>query len=274
MKSIRLTCAAALLSGIAAPALAQSDDWTGFYAGGRLGYTVQPEDKDEIVQFDTNLDGSFGDTVSTVTGANAFSPGFCGGAAVSATAKGCSDRDGTEWAVHAGYDQQLGDLLVAGIVAEYGRSTIVDSVTAFSTTPAFYTFTRRLRDHGSVRARVGANFGGTLVYGTGGVAYGKIQRSFATSNTVNTVTVSDADKDLWGYRVGGGIEQRVAPNFSIGLQYLHTSFKDDDYSVRLGGATVPVSNPFIRTNAMGTDFRRSGRRFNSNNVSVVASFRF
>jgi hypothetical protein len=44
--------------------------------------------------------------------------------------------------------------------------------------------------------------------------------------------------------------------------------------VRLGGATVPVSNPFIRTNAQGTDFRRTGTQFNSNNVSVVASFRF
>jgi outer membrane immunogenic protein len=262
------------LCSLAAPALAQSTDWTGFYVGGRLGYTVQPEDKDEIVQFDTDLNGSFDNNVTTVTGANAFSPGFCGGAARAATANGCNDSDGTEWAVHAGYDQQLGDLLVLGVVADYGRSDIEDSVTAFSTTPAFYTFTRRLRDHASLRARAGATFGGTLVYGTGGVAYGKIRRSFTTSNLVNSVTESDQDNKLWGYSVGGGIEQKVAPNFSIGVQYLHRSFKDDDYTVRLGGANVPVSNPFIRTNAQGTDLRRSGRRFNSNNVSVVASFRF
>jgi outer membrane immunogenic protein len=88
------------------------------------------------------------------------------------------------------------------------------------------------------------------------------------------VTESRSKSDSWGYRVGGGIEQRISQNFSIGAQYLHTSFKDDDYTVRIGGANVPVSNPFILTNAGGTDFRRSGRRFNSNNVSVVASFRF
>jgi outer membrane immunogenic protein len=275
MRPFFLVSAAAAMLSAPLPALAQDVDWTGFYAGGRLGYTTQPEDNDEIVAFDTNLDGTFGDTVFLVSGANAFSPGFCGGKAFSARTTGCSDRDGTEWAVHAGYDHQLTDLIVVGLVAEYGRSEISDSVAAFSTTPAFYTFTRRLTDNASLRARAGASFGRTLVYGTGGIAYGKIRRSFATSNVVNTVTESEGDDKAWGYRVGGGVEQRVSDNFSIGVQYLFTSFRDnDDYTVRLGGATVPVSNPFIRTNAQGTDFRRTGTQFNSNNVSVVASFRF
>jgi outer membrane immunogenic protein len=71
------------------------------------------------------------------------------------------------------------------------------------------------------------------------------------------------------------VEQKVSDNFAIGVQYLYTSLKDtDDYTVRLGGANVPVSNPFILRNPNGTDFERSSRRFNSNNVSVVASFRF
>lgn len=275
MRHIFLASATALLLAAPLPAVAQNADWTGLYAGGRLGYTSQPEDKNETVAFDTNLDGSFGDTVTTVTGANAFSPGFCGGAASSARTTGCNDRDGTEWAGHIGYDYQLGGSFVVGLVGEYGRAYIKDSVTAFSTTPAFYTFTRELRDTAAIRARAGVNFNRTLVYGTGGVAYGKVRRSFATSNTANTFTVTDGDNKLWGYRVGGGVEQLVSDNFSIGIQYLHTSFKDNDGDVvRAGGANVPVSNPFIRTNAMGTDLARTSRRFNSNNVSVVASFRF
>lgn len=262
------------LIALPTPLLAQAGDWTGPYVGGRLGFSQQPEDKDETILFDTDLNGSFDNTITTVTGANAFSPGFCGGRARTSTAQRCSDRDGTEWAVHAGYDLQLGSSLVVGLVADYGKSAIVDSVTAFSTTPAFYTMTRRLRDHASIRARAGFAIGNTLIYGTGGFAYGKIRRSFTTSNTINTFTETGNNKRGYGYRAGGGIEQRVSDNFSIGAQYLYTSLKDDDYGVRVGGSNVPVSNPFIRTNAQGTDFIRSSDRFNSHNVSVTASFRF
>jgi outer membrane immunogenic protein len=274
MKALSLGSAALALMLTASPAMAQSADWTGPYFGGRLGYSSQPEDKDETILFDTDLNGTFGDTVNTVAGVNAFSRGFCGGAAGSATSNGCADRDGSEWAVHAGYDYQLGSSIVAGLVAEYGRSTIVDSVTAFSSTPAFYTFTRRLRDHASIRARLGFALGDTLVYGTGGAAYGKIRHSFTTSNTANTFTSAGDDEDSWGYRAGGGVEQRVSDNFSIGAQYLYTSLEDDDFTVRAGGTNLPVSNPFLRTNPGGTDFARSSSRFTSHNVSVTANFRF
>jgi outer membrane immunogenic protein len=273
MRTFLLASATLVVLAAPLPVLAQDTDWTGPYFGGRLGYTSQGEDKDETVLFDTNLDGEFGDTVNTVAGANAFSPGFCGGAALRVNVSKCSDRDGTEWAIHAGYDYQIGGSLVAGLVAEYGRSTIVDSVTAFSSTPAFYTLTRRLRDNGSVRARIGFALGDTLLYGTGGVAYGRIRHSFTSSNTINVFTQT-GDDDAWGYRAGGGVEHRFAENFSLGAQYLYTSLKDDDFNVRVGGTNVPVSNPFILQNPMGTDFRRSGNRFNSHNLSVVASFRF
>lgn len=68
---------------LATPAFAQDVNWTGFYIGGHVGYGFQPNDDDETILFDTNLDGVFGDTVRTTTGANAFSTGFCGGAATS-----------------------------------------------------------------------------------------------------------------------------------------------------------------------------------------------
>jgi outer membrane immunogenic protein len=255
---------------------AQDGSWTGPYVGARLGYTSQSADNDETILFDTDLNGSFDDTVNLVSGANAFSRGFCGGAASTATANACSDRNGTEWAVHAGYDYQLAGSFVVGAVAEYGRSAIEDSVTAFSTTPAFYTFTRRLRDSAALRARVGFALGNTLIYGTGGIAYGKIRRSFTTSNAVNTVTFGgDNSERAMGYRAGGGLEHRVSDNFSIAAQYLYTSFKEDeDFAARIGGTNVPVSNPFIRRNPNGTDLIRSSNRFNSHNISVVTSFRF
>lgn len=274
MRTIFLSTAATTLLAVSAPAAAQTNgDWTGAYVGGRIGYGFQPSDSDETILFDTDLNGTFDDSVNTAAGANAFSPGFCGGAAGGALPTGCSDdRDGVEWAVHAGYDLQLGSSFVVGVVGEYGRSTIDDSVSAFSTTPAFYTMTRRLRDNASLRGRAGFALGDTLLFGTGGIAWGKIRNSFATNNAVNTFTDNGND-DAWGYRIGGGIEQRVASNFSIGAQYLYTSLKDGDYTVRAQGP-APATNPFILDNPLGTDFQRSGGRFNSHNVSVVASFRF
>lgn len=263
-----------LLAGAASPAFAQTDngDWTGFYVGGQLGYGFQGGDNDETIEFDTDLNGSFGDTVNTAAGANAFSPGFCGGAASSSQPTGCrDDRDGTSWAVHAGFDYQLGSI-VAGVVGEYGRSTVTDSVAAFSTTPAFYTMTRRLRDNAALRARLGFAIGDTLVYGTGGAAWGKIRNSFSTSNTANSFT-DTGNEDAWGYVYGGGVEQKVAPNFSIGVQYLFTSLKDDDFRVRAAGP-APATNPFIRVNSAGTDFRRSDEDFTNQSVRVTASFRF
>lgn len=97
-----LTCA--LLIGAATDAQAQG--WKGFYLGGHLGTAMQPDDADETVTFDTNLDGTFTDTIRTGAGANAFSPGFCGGLAAGATpALGCgNDEEGIDFGGRAGYD--------------------------------------------------------------------------------------------------------------------------------------------------------------------------
>lgn len=270
--------AAALLPAliaVAAPASAQErQSWTGAYGGVRVGIAADKGGDDETILFDTNLDGTFGDTVTTGTGANAFSPGFCGGIARgSAAAGGCrDDEEGYDVAAHLGYDIQLGSSFVVGIVGEYGRSDVTDSVSAFSTTPAFYTMTRRLRDNGSLRLRAGFALGDTLIYGTGGVAYGKIRNSFTTSNTANTFT-NTGNEDAWGYRVGGGVEERIARNLSLGLQYAYTSLETEDFRVR-AGAPAPAGNPFIRTNALGTDFARSEDRFDTHSLSLTMSLRF
>ncbi len=274
MKMIYGAAAVAMMLTDASAVSAQTvDSWTGPYVGGRLGYSMNVEDEDETVVFDTNLDGAFDDQVTTAGGSDAFSSGFCGGAVVSAQQSVCQDRDGTEWSAHAGYDLQFGSIVV-GLVAEYGQTDIRDSVTAFSTTPAFYTLERDVDETAAIRARAGFSLGRTLVYGTGGFAYAKVESRFNTSNGVNTFTSTNEDNDAYGYRVGGGIDRLVGSNFSIGLQYLYTSVKDDDFVVRASGDSVPVSNPFILNNADGTDFRRTDDRLDWHNLSVTASLRF
>lgn len=261
---------------LAAPAAAQEgDDWTGGYVGGQIGYGFQPGDGDETIRFDTNLDGTFGEQVNTSGGANAFSPGFCDGAANGPTpAEGCDgDRDGLEFGAHAGYDYDTGGGFVVGLVADYTRSRLRDSVSAFSTTPARYTMTRRLRDVLSLRARAGVASGRTLFYGTGGIVRGSLRNSFSTSNAANSFTGNGNEKG-WGYAVGGGVEHRLGGNLSIGLQYLYRSIDAGDYVVRAGPGTAGLTNPFRIVNPNGTDFARSGDRFTSHGANLTMSLRF
>jgi outer membrane immunogenic protein len=260
------------------PAMAQTeaDGWTGFYVGGSVGATVQGSDDNSSILFDTNQDGTFGENVNTSGGANAFSPGFCGGAANgTGPAVGCrNDKDGIEYFGHVGFDKQMGNFVV-GAVGEFGKNEIRDSTTGFSTTPASYTFTRSLKYGAGLRLRAGYTpNGSTLFYGTGGGAYGKIRNRFTTSNTANSFTGNGGTSDAWGWSAGGGVDQKIGDHFAIGLQYLFTSLKDDDYGVRVGPGTAPATNPFLLVNSTGTDIIRSDEKFRYHSIRATASFRF
>lgn len=262
-----------------APAFAQDQEFSGPYVGVSLGHSFQQGDKDETIRFDRDRNGSFGDTVVTLAAGapNAFSPGFCGGSAVSSTNTGCrDDRDGTQYAARLGYDVQMGNVVV-GLVGDIGKTQISDSVTGFSTTPASYTMTRSIDWNAGLRLRAGYAAGGrTLVYATGGGAYAKVDHGFATSNTVNSFTTVSENNDVWGWAAGGGVEQKVGKNFSIGVEYLYTRLNDKDYTVRAGALAspaTPLNNAFLLGGA-GTDFRRSDNRFESHGVRATAAFRF
>ena len=271
MSSLGLVAATAVLAG-GPQAQAQTPTWRGFYLGAQVGGAFLPDNADAFVTFDTNLDGGFGDTVFTAAGANAFSPGFCPGAAQGTMpAAGCAREDsGVDFGGRLGYDWQSGSF-VYGIVGEVAAPDLTDSLTAFSTTPASYTFTRELKTLGSLGLRLGYGGSKVLVYGTGAVAYGDLDRSFSTSNRVNTF-VQTIDDGAWGWRAGGGVELRVS-RVSLGAEYLFTSLSDTDrFTVRSQGP-APATNPFIRINPAGTDLRRSDDlEFQS--VRFTASYRF
>lgn len=277
MKITHLMAASALAFAMTAvPAFAQEADeeWEGAYIGGSFGLAAQNNDRNEGVVFDTNLDNGFGDTVRTTSGADAFSPGFCGGAATGRTpGEGCrGDKDDFEYNIRAGYDSQMGNIVV-GFVLEGGKNEAVDRVTAFSTTPANYVFMRELDYTLQARARVGYAARGALFYATGGAAYAKIDNSFTSSNTTNSFTTNGSTKS-WGYSYGGGTEVKIAKNFSLGLEYLYTNYVDDDYVVAVGPGTALVTNPFRIVNANGTNMRRSDSDFDMHNIRLTAAFRF
>lgn len=73
----------------------------------------------------------------------------------------------------------------------------------------------------SVRGRLGYALGNTLLYGTGGVAFVGLDNGF---------------DDETGWVAGGGIETKVRPNLSLGLEALYYDF--DDVSTPVGDESV------------------------------------
>jgi len=267
------TFAVAIAAGtlLATPAHAQ-DEFDGFYAGVSIGYDFQAGDSDETITFDRGSNGSFGETVTTAAGANAFSPGFCGGEATSPQNANCTpDSDGLSFAARAGYDYQMGKV-VLGVVGEIGTADVTDVVSAFSTTPAFYYMKRSIDYTAALRLRAGYTVTETtLLYATGGIAYAKLDQSFESSNTANSFTVI-ADDNACGFQIGAGLEQTIGSNFALGIEYLYTGYNDDETLIRVGQGTAPATNPFVL--AGGVDFLRANDDFNLQSVKAVATYRF
>ena len=277
MKTLSLLAAVAA-GALSMPAMAQSDrdtaqDFNGSYVSIVGGRTLQGNDRGSTLVFDTNRDGTYGDQVTTSGGANAFSPGFCNGSATGTANLGCkNDKDGFEYLGRLGYDKRMGNFVV-GLVLEGGRSEARDSVSGFSTTPASYTMSREADYQGSARLRAGYTpGGGALFYVTGGGAYAKLDNRFMTSNTANSFA-DNGRTNAWGYAAGGGAEVMLTKNISLGLEYLYTDVKDDDYVVNVGPGTAPATNPFL-LNGGGTDIQRSDPHFRTHSVRGSLSFRF
>ncbi len=276
MKKMILAVAAALTLG-AGTAQAQEAEWTGPYVGVIAGITRQQDKSSETILFDRDLNGSFGDTVTTAAGANAFSPGFCGGSYLTNAAPGgCrgDDKSDEELGLRIGWDWQISGPWVIGVVGDYSRTQLVDAVTAFSTTPAGYNFTRKVTDLFGVRARGGFAFEENLVYVTGGWATSIVKHSFRTTNTVNAFPRSGGGR-VDGYQFGVGVERKFTPNLTVGLEYLRTNLDDDEYRVRAtNNGTTAATNPFLLGNPGGTDFARSDDSININHFRLTAAWRF
>jgi outer membrane immunogenic protein len=163
---------------------------------------------------------------------------------------------------------------VVGVIGEIGITDASSSVTAFSITPASYTFNREIEFLANLRARAGVTVTPTtLVYATGGVGYASLDNSFVTTNTANSVT-RDLDDESIGFVLGAGVEQKLGRNLSIGIEYLYQQYEDES-TVRLGNnGTTPATNPFLLGNANGTDFARSDQKFDLHSVRAVVNFRF
>lgn len=211
--------------------------WTGFYAGVNAGY-------------------SFGNDSDVITSG-------IGAANINAVADGARparvrlDRDGFVGGGQIGYNWQVSPNWVFGIEADIQYSDIRDSVNAQTTLAVAglngtaagtrnNLYSTEMEYFGTVRGRLGYAWDRTLVYATGGLAYGEITNAATFTGVAPgfaTQFVGRRSSTETGYTIGGGIEQAFANNWSVKAEYLYYDLGDKNVAVLNVGGPAAAGGP-------------------------------
>ena len=254
----------------APPPAAPSISWTGFYVGGNVGYSWG----------DPRTDASGSGTAPTFNFGPAFPP-FAFPFAF--TDSNAARLKGAIGGGQIGYNYQVAPKWVLGLEADFqgsgerGSNSFVDQISAplcfsassppptcVATTPsstgAVTGYEAKIGWFGTVRGRAGFLLTDQiLVYGTGGLAYGRVEVSgnISTASTLNLGALGgtpvapasgafDVAKTNVGYTVGAGVEGKVFPwmpaNWSWKLEFLYLDLGSLNFGAPFGGAAAGLAN--------------------------------
>lgn len=196
-----LACIVAASSAQAEPAY----NWTGLYLGAQGGYGG---DKFEYPGYlNTGVPAFSGTGQASLT-----SSGFIAGGQV-------------------GYNLLLSNILV-GVEADLAWSGIEGEVAIGGSGVAGGSVSvsagSEIEHFGTIRGRLGFAKDNLLIYGTAGVAYGKVTSSYSYNANFAGLGIgpfSGADSisdNQWGWTAGGGLEYGVGANWSLKTEYLYT----------------------------------------------------
>jgi outer membrane immunogenic protein len=214
-----------------APPVAPAYSWTGLYVGANIGYGWGQAKYD-----------------ATLTGIGAVSQS--------------EDMDGVIGGLQSGYNYQMGNW-VLGFESDFQLSGQRGGST-FPGIAALTTITTdvELEWFGTSRTRIG--FLATpniLLYGTGGVAYGKVSTS-ATVTTVGVGTLTASFEDVKaGWTVGAGIEGAFGGGWSAKLEYLYIDLGRTEHSfgtVALGTIATETRRTTDNIVRVGLNYRWGG----------------
>ncbi len=197
--------AADIYRGDAAPSLKDGPaphlSWTGFYIGANGGYAWNASGPELY----SNL----------AVGDHSVSPeGGFGGAQLGYNVQGFLVPRGV---IGIEADIQGGDISGTSKFEHRVAGVLFSSGTGVSKTDWF----------GTVRGRLGYAFDRTLVYATGGLAYGDVQNSVSFSPGHISYKFNDT---VTGYVVGGGLEHKIDKKWSIKAEYQYINLGEHDLS--------------------------------------------
>jgi outer membrane immunogenic protein len=205
-------------------------NWTGFYFGGDIGGVSQhhhgtsnfiQSDGPANLILDSNIQGFSPSTTSAIGG------------------------------IHAGFNWQFTPSLLIGIEGDWQpahsqdsfcRQTDLASSACFDSGRGFATISSETHLIGTARGRLGWAFEQTMIYGTGGAAFGEVKTSLGLScliagcgaNGGPIATATESSSHRTGWVAGAGIERMFGQNWIIRAEYLH---------VNLGNVSNTLSLP-------------------------------
>jgi outer membrane immunogenic protein len=280
----------------APPPAAPSVSWTGFYVGGNVGYRWS-DPRTDAIGSGTGPAVNFGPGLGTFPFDFGFSDSHAARlrGAIGGIQVGYNYQFSRRWllgleADYQGSDQHETHSFVGQIAGPFCLSVAFPPPTCVGTVPfstaAATGYETSIGWFGTVRGRAGILLTDQiLLYGTGGLAYGRVGVS-GTSSTASTAIFGiggsvpftpmsaafNAAKTNVGYTVGGGVEGKffswLPANWSWKLEYIHLDLGSLNYSAPVGGIfTLIFPLPVSGTIAMHT-------RFNENIVRVGLNYKF
>lgn len=248
MKTRLLSSAAALtlldVSGAAAQSPPPMATWTGFYAGGHIGFGWGDVGTDRADIFVPTALG-FGTPGALVFSFNRslMPEGAFGGG-------------------QFGYNYQAGSV-VFGFEADVSWTSQTDafdfSGRRFLLSEDYVyqeTLRAKLEYMGTVRGRFGYAFGQFLPFITGGFAWGHVTADFNSRFTqlfgpTQTIAFSQSNT-LTGWTVGGGVEYALARQWSAKAEYLYVDLGQANFLPGRPGGTFGFRDNIVR---LGFNFR-------------------
>jgi outer membrane immunogenic protein len=150
---------------------------------------------------------------------------------------GSFDLSGGLFGVTWGTNWQSGNV-VFGTESDFSFSSIDGDVIAAACGPT--TCFTDVRNLSTSRLRLGYAMDRTLVYVTGGLAYGTVRAGVSG-------TPFEDDKTRFGWALGAGIEWKLDPRWSLKAEYLHVDLGDhSNYSVPGVKIDVDVTTDIVR----------------------------
>jgi outer membrane immunogenic protein len=254
--SLTVALATSALSSVALPSMAAAADlapaprtytkapsmvspatnWSGFYGGVNLGYGWGSGDM------------SLADVTPNAPPLSGFP----------ATPQSVADRsNGVIGGGQIGYNWQMGsfvtgleaDIQGSGIQGTATRSPLITSSVPSPTSLTHGTFDQNLSWFGTVRGRAGVTVTpDLLLFGTGGLAYGKVSNSgdAAFTSTLNSDVIdypAQISQTKTGWAAGAGAEWMFARNWSAKVEYLHIDLGTSSVTGAKKFDGMPQGNP-------------------------------